>query len=45
MRTKSDRNDARGMAHPLRVGWFCPMYLNATDTRKHCTKSAEFEFA
>jgi transposase len=40
MRTKSDRNDARGMAHLLRMGWFRPVHLKATDTREHRTRLA-----
>ena len=40
MRTKTDRNDARGMAHLLRMGWFRPVHLKATDTREHRTRLA-----
>ena len=26
-RNKTDRNDARGIAHMMRVGWFCQVYV------------------
>lgn len=38
MRTKTDRNDARGMAHLLRMGWFRPVHVKAVDTREQRTR-------
>ncbi|MEQ8731918.1 IS110 family transposase [Roseitalea porphyridii] len=34
MVVKSDRNDARGMAHLLRMGWFRPVHLKSMDARE-----------
>jgi transposase len=34
MTVKSDRNDARGMAHLLRMGWFRPVHVKSTDARE-----------
>ena len=40
MRTKTDRNDARGMAHLLRMGRFRPVHIKAVDTREQRTRLA-----
>lgn len=34
MTVKSDRNDARGMAHLLRMGWFRPVHVKSMDARE-----------
>lgn len=34
MVVKTDRNDARGMAHLLRMGWFRPVHLKSMDARE-----------
>ena len=34
MVVRTDRNDARGMAHLLRMGWFCPVHLKSMDARE-----------
>jgi transposase len=34
MTVKTDRNDARGMAHLLRLGWFRPVHLKSMDARE-----------
>jgi transposase len=31
---KTDRNDARGMAHLLRMGWFRPVHVKSMDARE-----------
>ncbi len=33
MTVKTDRNDARGMAHLLRMGWFRPVHVKSMDAR------------
>ena len=41
MRAKTDRNDARGMAHLLRMGWwYRPVHVKAADTREQRTRLA-----
>jgi transposase len=37
MIVKTDRNDARGMAHLLRMGWFRPVHLKTMDAREQRT--------
>jgi transposase len=37
MTVKTDRNDARGMAHLLRMGWFRPVHLKSLDAREQRT--------
>lgn len=37
MTVKTDRNDARGMAHLLRMGWFRPVHVKSTDAREQRT--------
>jgi transposase len=32
---KTDRNDARGMANLLRMGWFRPVHVKSLDAREH----------
>ena len=34
MTVKTDRNDARGMAHLLRMGWFRPVHVKSMDARE-----------
>ena len=34
MTVKTDRNDARGMAHLLRMGWFRPVHVRSMDARE-----------
>ena len=34
---KTDRKDARGMAHLLRMGWFRPVHVKTTDAREQRT--------
>jgi transposase len=34
MTVKTDRNDARGMAHLLRMGWFQPVHLKSMEARE-----------
>ena len=31
MRNKTDRNDARGIAHVLRTGWFSPVHMKSRE--------------
>jgi transposase len=33
--TKTDRNDARGMAELLRMGWFRPVHVKSMNAREH----------
>ncbi len=35
MVVKTDRNDARGIAQLLRMGWFRPVHLKSMDAREH----------
>jgi len=42
MMVKTDRNDARGLAHLLRVGWFRPVLVKAASARE---QSATTRFA
>lgn len=37
MIVKTDRNDARGMAHLLRMGWFRPVHVKTMDAREQRT--------
>src|ERR1700680_1286391 len=34
MTTKTARNDARGMSHLLRMGWYRPVHLKSMDARE-----------
>jgi transposase len=34
MVTKTDRGDARGMAHLLRLGWFRPVHVKTIEARE-----------
>ena len=34
MTVKTERNDARGMAHLLRMGWFRPVHVKSIDARE-----------
>lgn len=31
MRNKTDKNDARGIAHVLRTGWFSPVHMKSRE--------------
>ena len=31
MRNKTDKNDARGIAHVLRIGWFSPVHMKSRE--------------
>jgi transposase len=46
MRNKTDKNDARGIAHVLRTGWFSPVHMKSREAHgvralpapaKHCS--------
>jgi hypothetical protein len=37
MIVKTDRKDARGMAHLLRMGWFRPVHVKTMDAREQRT--------
>jgi len=34
MRNKTDRNDARGIAHMMRLGWYRPVFVKDLETQK-----------
>jgi len=38
MTVKTDRNDARGMAHLLRMGWFRPVHLKSLEAREQSAR-------
>jgi transposase len=35
MRNKTDKNDARGIAHVLRTGWFSPVHMKSREAHGH----------
>jgi transposase len=36
MRNKTDKNDARGIAHVLRTGWFSPVHMKSREAHGQC---------
>jgi transposase len=43
MTIKTDRNDARGLAHLLRMGWFSPVHVKAVSAREQRARLAARE--
>jgi transposase len=43
MTVKTDRNDARGLAHLLRMGWFRPVHVKAVSAREQRARLAARE--
>ena len=43
MTVKTDRNDARGLAHLLRMGWFRPVHVKGIDAREQRAQLAARE--
>jgi transposase len=43
MTNKTDRNDARGLAHLLRMGWFRPVHVKAVSAREQRARLAARE--
>jgi transposase len=43
MTVKTDRNDARGLAHLLRMGWFRPLHVKAVSAREQRARLAARE--